>query len=422
MKCVGFRPYSYQRAVIDEVINARGTGKIVCCLSSRQKGKTLMLTNILLYYTLNFNTTKNFCVSPTLKQAKSIFKTLNKVLSKKGLLISSNGTDLEMEFVNGSSICFKSAEQREALRGYTCTGILCIDEACFISDDIFNIIRPWVDYHKAVTLMTSTPYVKSGTFYQYYNYGLEHTHNTVSINWSDEEYREDIEKVLPPERLEEYRQLLPKKAFTTEYLGEWLDDDGIVFTGYKDCIQDNTIAPTDRLYVGIDWSNQTQGDYTVVSVFNQDGKQVLLRYFNNVPSGKQDEYIYSILEDYIKQIVLIQPELNSIGQAYTGNLISRLQKEHKSVKVEGFVTTNQSKTDLVTDMQIALEHQRVRLLDDDKQTKEFGYFTATYNPNTKIVTYNAPNGLHDDCVMATMIAYHAYKNNMSKGHYAVRAY
>lgn len=417
--CKGFKPFSYQRAVIDEVIYSRGTGKIVCCLSSRQKGKTMMLANILLYYSLNFNGTKNFCLSPTLKQAKSIFKTINKALSRKGLTESSNATDLEINFINGSSISFKSAEQKEALRGYTCTGILCIDEACFISDEIFNIVRPWTDFHKAVTLMTSTPLTKTGTFFQYYNYGLEGSHNTISINWSDERFREDIEKVLPPERLEEYRQMLPRNTFKTEYLGEWLDDEGIVFQGYGNCKEHNEIKPTDRLYVGIDWSNQANNDYTVISIFNQNGEQVYLKYFNNLPSGKQTDYIYSILEDYFKQIVVIQPELNSIGQAYTDYFISRLQKEKKKVKVEGFMTTNQSKNTLVTDMQIALEKEKVKLLDDGKQEKEFGYFTATYNPTTRVVTYSAPNGLHDDTVMATLIAYNAYKNKTNKGKYLV---
>jgi hypothetical protein len=45
----------------------------------------------------------------------------------------------------------------------------------------------------------------------------------------------------------------------------------------------------------------------------------------------------------------------------------------------------------------------------------FGY---EYNPKTKSVKYSAPNGFHDDGVMATAIAYEAYKNLKASGRYS----
>ena len=76
INCKGFTPYKHQRAVIDELRDAKGTGKRVVTLSSRQKGKTFMIANLLLYYALNNNKIKCFCVSPTLKQSKSIYSTI----------------------------------------------------------------------------------------------------------------------------------------------------------------------------------------------------------------------------------------------------------------------------------------------------------------------------------------------------------
>lgn len=414
----GFHPFSYQKAVIDEIRDAKGTGKNVVCLSSRQKGKTLMISNILLYYSLNYPNTRNYCVSPTLKQAKEIFKTLTKALFGKHLTISTNGTDLFISFINGSEIKFLSAEMGDALRGYSSNGIVCIDECAFIEDEAFNLIQPWTDFHRAPKLLVSTPFMKSGFFYQYYNYGLENSHNTISINWSDPIFKEDIEKVMPPERLEEYRQVLPFNVFKTEYLGEWLDDDGSVFIGFNNCLKTNEIKPTDRLFVGIDWSNQSRNDDTAISIINQDGQQVYLKYFNNLTPLSQIDKIAEELKKFEKQIVVLEPELNSIGESYTELLKERLQPSTQS-KVDGFTTTNQSKSDIVSNLQVAFEQGNINILPDEKQVRQLGYFSADYNPKTKVVTYNAPQGLHDDICMALMLSYDAYKKSGIRGNYSI---
>ena len=412
----GFHPYLHQADVISELRDARGTGKIVTVNSSRQKGKSYMISNLLLYFSINFSKTNNYCVSPTLKQSKAIYKVIMDAISSSGIVKTKNATDLTITLINGSTINFKSAEQRTALRGFT-ADFLCIDEAAFIPDEIFYLILPWADAKKAPILMTSTPFVKGGFFFNYFNYGLEGSHNTTTINWSDPKYKESIEKILPPEKLEEYRSVLPKNVFRTEYLGEFLDDDGSVFTGIKECLKTAVIAPYDRLYVGLDFSNQGENDDTVISIFNQSGEQVYLKYFNNLSPLKQIVKIVEELEPYADQIDVISCELNSIGTPYTD-----LIKERSQIladKVIGFQTSNTSKNAIVTNMQVALENRNVTLLPDDKEIRQFGYFTATYNPKTRNVSYAAPSGLNDDTVMATLIAYDAYKNGTQVGSYTI---
>lgn len=421
MRFVGFKPYSHQRAVIDELRDAKGTGKVVCVKSSRQKGKSLMVANLLLYYSINFAKTKNYCVSPTLKQAKLIFKNIVDAIEGSGVMKSSNATDLDITLINGSSIGFKSAEQRTGLRGFT-ADFLCVDEACFIDDDTFyGLILPWTNAKKAPILLTSTPFVKSGFFWKYYNFGLDKSNNTVTVDWCDERFKHDIEILLPPEKLEEYRHFLPKKQFEAEYLGIWLDDDGTVFIGFRDCVNNATISEKDRLWVGIDWADQGQNDYTVVSIINQNGQQVGLHYWNDLTPLGQIDKIYEVLRPIEKQIVLIQPELNSVGKPYTELLKKRLQQSTQS-KVQGFNTTNRSKNDVVTQLQVAFEQKEVSILGDEHQLRELGVYSAEYNPTTKNVSYNAPQGLHDDTVIALCLAYDAYKNKKSSGVYSMSYY
>lgn len=376
-----------------------------------------MIANLLLYYSINFSGTKVFCLSPSFSQSKSIYQTIVDAIQKSGIIKTKNKTDLLITLINGSTINFKSAEQREKLRGYTCD-FLCIDEAAFIPDEIFYLVLPWTDAKKAPILMVSSPFIKQGFFFKYYSYGLEKSHNTVTIDWSADIYRESIEQILSASKLEEYRQVLPKNVFRTEYLGEWLDDEGTVFTNIKACVKNLEIQPTDKLFVGLDWSNQGENDYTVISIFNQNGNQVYLNYFNNATPLRQIQLIVQQLEPYARQISIICCESNSIGTPYT-----ELLKEKSQIlaqKVVLFNTSNTSKNAGVLNLQTAMENGEVTILDDVKQKNEFSYFSATYNPKTRNVYYAAPQGLHDDIVMATLFAYDALKNGKVVGVYKVR--
>ena len=406
----GYSPYDFQWDVIDELCRPFQwkTRKVVVVKSSRQKGKSLTVANILLYYAINHGSCKNYYIAPTLKQAKEIYKTIMQAIGNSGIVLNSNASDLIIRFINNSSISFKSAEQGcDALRGFTCQGIVCIDEAAFIPDEIFHTILPWIDYNNANMLITSTPFVKSGFFWDYLNYGKEGTHNTVTIDWSDAKYKAEMDTILPPERLEEYRNMLPSNVFKTEYLGEFLDDDGSVFINVSNCFETNYIKPSDRLYVGIDWANGGNHDDTAISMLNQDGKQVYLAYRNTLTPNEQIDWIEGILKQYRNQVVVVRPELNSIGTPYTDILRKRLQ----TMNFSGFNTTNKSKNEIVGQLQVAFEQGTIKILPDDKQERELSYYAAEYNMRTKTLTYNAPNGLHDDICIALMLSYDAYLDN-----------
>ena len=416
----GIKPFSYQQAVINEVKDAKGSGKTVVVKSRRQVGKSVLIANLLLYYAINYKGTKNYVLSPTLKQGKNIYKSIINAISGCGIIKSKNATDLFITLINGSSISIKSAEQKESLRGETCTGILCIDECAYISSEVYNIVKPWCDFHKAVTLMVSTPFVKSGFFWEYYNHGLNREYNCVSIDWSDEKYQDDMDFILPPSKLEEYKKLLPKNVFLTDYLGIFIDDDGTVFTDFKKCINKNEIKDSDKLYLGIDWAAGVESDDTVIVAFNQYGKQVYLDYFNKLTPTQQIDRIEKFIVQYKNQIVVVQTELNSLGTPLTDFLKNRSQLKTIINKFVGFNTTNQSKNAIVQNLQLAFEQKEIEILEDEKQSRELATYTAEYNAKTRNVSYNAPNGLHDDICIAMMLAYDAYKNGKIMGVYITR--
>lgn len=379
-----------------------------------------MIENILLDFSLNYKNKVSICLSPTLSQSRKIYKELVGVLAESGVMTANNAQTLEISFITGSQIIFKSAEQRDALRGYTVSGILCIDEAAFIPDDIFYIVLPWCDVYKAPILIVSTPLYKNGFFYEYYCLGMSGKEGYKSYDWSSPIYYRDMNKVLPSEKLEEYRKIMPKNQFKSEYLGEFLDDGSSLFEGFESCIVKGNKGELNNkdshIYIGIDWASGTEGDATVVSCINENGEQIYKDSFDDLNTTQQLDRIEKICRYYGENKVTIAPEKNGLGAPMCDMLEERL----KYWNIIPFVTSNSSKNEAVSNLQVAFENNEIKLLDDEVQTRELSMYAMEFNPKTKNVTYNAPRGCHDDNVCALMFAWDAYKKSKDVGECFVR--
>lgn len=414
----GYKPFPHQRAVHEAMEGYFHSGKMYVVKSKRQVGKTTMAENILLQCGLEHNGTLSVLVEPTLDQCRRVYKDIVRAIEDTPALGRKNDALLEIELGNGSQILFKSAEQRDNLRGFTVTGILVVDECAFIQDEIFDILMPTTDVHAAPILLISTPKLKQGAFFRYYMAGLEKGNgNIVSIDFNDY----DTSFLLPASRLEQYRTMMPKAQFTTEYMGEFLDSDSILFTNLSECVQP---APEqyNGVYVGIDWGSGTGGDYTSVSIFAEGGRMLRIEYFNDKSTFEQVRYICDILRPYTAKLQVIQAESNSIGTPMIALLLEEMKKTPGLGQLVGrvipFTTTNAEKVRLVNQMQVALERKNISLLNDKGLLTQLSAYEATYNPKTNIVTYNAPAGLHDDNCISTMLGFDAWANPSKRGVYS----
>jgi len=394
------------------------SGRIFVVKSKRQVGKTTMAENILLKVAIEHNRTLSCLVEPTLDQARRVYKEMVKAIDDTPVIKRKNDSLLELELINGSTIIFKSAEQRDNLRGFTVTGILVVDECAFIQDDIFDILQPTTDVHSAPILLISTPKLKQGFFYRYYSAGLTgDNHNIVSIDFN----QYDTSFLLPKDKLEQYRTMMPKAQFTTEYLGNFLDSDSILFSNINECVSTPTQG-WNELYVGIDWGSGAGGDYTSVCGFNERREMVFIDYFNDKSTFEQARYIADLLALNGGKVKNVLAESNSIGTPMIALLKDELDKRNKrdiSHLVTPFVTTNSEKVRLVNQLQVALEQKAVTLLDDRGLLVQLSAYEATYNPKTNNVSYNAPQGLHDDNCISTMLALDALEGGRRTGVYTL---
>lgn len=410
---VGYKPFKHQWKVHNLLRTSHRSGKIFVVKARRQVGKSIMVEQELLRTAICHKDTVSACVCPTLSQARKMFQDIITCIIDSGVVQKKNETLLEIILINGSKIFFKSAEQRDSLRGYTISGILCVDECAFISDDVFyELLLAWTNVHSAPILLTSTPKFKIGFYWNYWNIGVQKTNpKVIAIDFNDF----DTSELLSNERLEEYRKLLPKGQFLTEYMGEFLDSESIVFGDFKKCIVKYQVEDYKKLYIGIDWSSGVGSDYTVLSALNERCEQVFLLYFNNKNAVQQIDYIKQYLQPYLNKIALIVAENNGVGKPLVDNL--KLALDGK-VKIEEFTTTNAEKIRLVNQLQVAFEQGDIKLIDDEKQSNELSAYECQVKSNST-VTFNAPLGGNDDTCMALMFSLEALKRKNKKGMYVV---
>lgn len=405
-KLIGYTPMKHQ-ADVHRLLKEYQKGTTISVLSRRQTGKTLMVQNILLSYAINKPNSYSVYIGPSFKHCRKSQSEIKKAVKDSGCLESSNETTKVLKFRNGSIIQFFSAEQGDNLRGDTVTGILVIDEAAFIKDDVFDITDHLCNVHNAPTLMVSTPMRKAGRFYECFERGLMNLPGYKSIDWKNY----DLSRLLSKELILKYKMALPPSVFKTEVMGEFIDGDSVVFESYLGCVYKDSIVNLKPKYVGIDWATSVGVDFTVVTYMDSN-KRVLYQTKHKESSAPL------IVDAVIAELNMhnnlqILSESTGIGRIYEGFVIQRLKNGNR---LEGFETSNTSKRDLIEQLIVGFQNGDLKIPDDDELLKELELFGCTYNPKTQTVKYGATVG-NDDRVMSLALCYH--KSKLNKGNYVV---
>lgn len=405
---------AYQQEVFDFLGDAPKSGKIAVVKSVRQSGKTFFCQILLSVIALRYKGTTSVLIEPTLDQARNVFKAIVKSFKESRLIEQANASLLSITFFNGSEILFRSTQQEDANRGYTVSGVLIFDEAAYLKDDAIYTILPLINAHNAPMVICSTPFMQEGYYYNMVRMCEEHP--TDKMRYFDWSKHPEISRFLTDERKEFYRLTMSKNKYTTEVLGEFLTADGLLFTNLERCLLEAT-TEAKTVYMGIDFATGSGGDYTVLAIFNERGEQMGLHRTNNLSPMAQVDWLSELINGYAKQYKVhrIYAEENGIGKVYVDALRKKIR-----AKITTWTTTADSKQDLVTTFQIALENERVRILHDDALLDELRRFEAVVNPTTRKVRYGGHIGTHDDCVMATLLAFYAYEKATTTSRYSIK--
>ena len=385
----------WQQDVYDDAHTSQGTGNVYVVKSKRQVGKSCLAALLLIEFGL-VKKCISVVVEPTQAQSRRLYKQIADMMQPTGMLKSANSQLLTMEFSNGSEILFKSAEQRDALRGFTVSGLLVIDEAAFIPDAIFEILYPTCDANNAPILVISTPLFCSGEFYNLYMRGMKGKANTKSYDWSTY----DTSKYLSPEKLQHYRETISPLKFKSEYLGEFISEGSYIFGDINTCIY--TEKPKSKpVYAEIDWGAGNGGDWTVMVMMDSLGLVTSIVSFNDVKPVEQIERLSAIIKANpgLKAVCV---EMNSIGTVYYDML-----KRNIGDKIRKVNTTNESKRNIIEQLISAFQTSSLGIPYDEELILELQHYTAEKTPKGGL-TYNGADGVHDDYVIALALVYDSY--------------
>lgn len=370
--------------------------RYILAAMSRQIGKSVLCKVLCTKWLLEPNKDIGY-VTPALNLSKKFFNDLTSVIPES-LLVKSNASDLIIQSITGSTLYFYSAEQGNRIRGNT-FDYLILDEAAFYKEDTganhiwYSILQPTIKVKGKKIIMVSTPNGQSGFWYDLIQKALkgQKGYSYIKRTIYDDSMCTDIEEI---------RSSIPDLMWRQEYLVEFIAGANSFFTGYHNCYDDTmTFNWNQPLWAGIDWSS-TGKDETIVTFIN--GLNQIIQY--NIEGDLDSKYrqIASILNKY--SLKGVYAEDNSIGSV----MINELKKQMRQKNVlKPFTTTNDSKTEIVTELALSLEKEELTYndLQLDRQLGAFGYSVS----KTKKLTFEG-KGDHDDRCMSLAFALRAKKD------------
>ena len=129
-------------------------------------------------------------------------------------------------------------------------------------------------------------------------------------------------------------------------------------------------------------------------------EQVYIDRFNRVDYDVLEDRLTAIYRRFNLQSMTI--EVNSIGQS----VVEALDK--RGLSIIPFTTTNATKMTAIQQLQSAFEHGEIKILPDPVQVAELQAYEGERTPSGAW-KYGAPDGLHDDTVMAMAIAWDGFQ-------------
>lgn len=392
-----YTPHNNQRIIHDSI--NKDPYKYYIINIGRQFGKSLLATNQLLYWILS-NKCECAWVSPVYNQANKVYEQIVTAFANTQIITKKDSQKLKIVFCNGSMLQFFSAERYDNIRGFTFDYLVC-DEFAFMDEKAWTeVLRATVLVKGKKVLLISTPKGKNHFYKMHQLDGINEQYKSFTMTSYDN-------PMINPSEIDDAKYTLPEMIFRQEYLAEFVDGSAMLFNNRL--LSDN--KPYGKSFAGIDLGRAD--DYSVLSIFNENGEQYYIERWRHSDWSSIVQNIANGLRTNNVQTALV--EVNSIGDV----IFEMLQKECSSYcTIEPFVTTNQSKKEIVESLIVANQNKEVKFLNVDWLDKELEMFTYEYNPKSRVIKYGATSGFHDDGVMASCLSFHAY-NKYKTGRYTI---
>jgi phage FluMu gp28-like protein len=198
--------------------------------------------------------------------------------------------------------------------------------------------------------------------------------------------------ILAMAEIEDAKASLPDHIFKELYLAEPSDDGGNPF-GLK-AIERCVVPMSDLEPVAFGWDLARAVDFTVGIGLDEVGVVCRFKRYQNTPWIESERTIINYTQG-------VHAEVDSTG---VGDRVIETLQEHGS-NFCAYNFSSKSKQHLMQGLQLAIQKGLIGFPDGEIR-EELENFEYVYSRTG--VKYSAPEGLHDDCVMALALAWEAF--------------
>lgn len=384
IKLLLYPPHPGQKKLHDSDARFR----VAAC--GRRWGKTVAATNEIVKHAWETPRTLSFWVAPVYRQSMIAFDLARRGLPR-GVVESILKTEMRVSLRNGSVIEFKTAEVPRNLRGFG-LDFLVVDECAFLPRSIWeDVLRPALSDREGRALFIGTPKGRNW-FFSLFSRGRDEG----DLNWESFTFPTSNNPHIREEEIEDARNLISNQTFRREYLAEFIDDASMVFPGVGEIIRGKLQDPIAKksYFAGLDIARHR--DYTVLTILNSTGSLVYFDRFNKGSWGMMKRRVVAALRRYNNAFVWV--DSTGVGDPFLENL------RKGGVDARGYTFTRLSKGPLIENLILAIEEGRIIIPHIEVMVNELMMFEKKIT-ETGYISYSAPSGHHDDCVISLALAF-----------------
>jgi hypothetical protein len=389
-----YRPKTYQL----EYLKAPQRFKI--CVWHRRAGKSKTALNEQIRKT-QLKKGVYYVFAPTYRQAKSIyFDTLVKEHVPREIVEKINESELAIYYKNGSIQRFAGCEDVDKHRGINPIDVI-FDEFSEEPEEIWTaVIQPVLRENHGTATFIFTPKGKN------HSWRLLQMARDNPAEWFTSVKTVADTDTFTKDELEEIKRNTPQSLYEQEYMCSFVEGAGQFFRR----IRQNTYEPkplpdNGDFQLGVDLAKYQ--DWTVITPFN-------LNFFIVYPQDRFNQVDWNLQKARIEatarrhtsvdgnQSALIWPDSTGVGDPVVEDLKARGLRIGGE-NGEGFKFTETSRLNLLNNLAILLEQDKIKIPNDEGLIGELESFKYELTERGKI-RVGVPENMHDDRVMSLALS------------------
>lgn len=297
---------------------------------------------------------------------------------------------------------FRSADRPELLEGFAYRLIILNEAGIILKDEYLweNAIRPMIMDFNPDQLIGGTP--KGRNLFFDLKVKAEDDKDPRYKDWKYFHFTSYDNPYINKKEIDALVADMPEHVRNQEIFALFLEDSASVFKGVDNAVIKNYRGeppdPDKMYYIGLDLAKHV--DFTVISVLDESGKQVYFNRLQKLDWPYQKRLVADLVRSYQGRLCM---DATGVGDPIYDDLVN------EGLNVEPYVFTSRSKKQLIECLMISFEQGKNQLMDEPVQTNELKIFGYEIAPSG--IKYSAPQGKHDDCVIALALAEWARVNS-----------